>query len=241
MYLSNGLRRRFLLLASALLSIGSIARGDAFLTGATVFSSDSTGPVVTPNVWNTLGGDKWYNIYFTSANTTIHSPFINSGNAAAASPSIDLTPGSYQFYLIADPGMASQYEAVNLFFSGNTGQPTLSAFAPLATTSTAPAFSVDASPSTLELNGNTKIAGAGTLSATIGDVVVNLTGYSWSQPSVYNLDRVSEFDSTADGLYDYVGSITLNVTPVPEPGAVGLLLAAPLLMRRATRCTSLCT
>lgn len=223
MLLANSGAKWFVLMACALAAIASSLNADVILTGASVFSTDASGSFTPPNVWNTVPGDKWYNIYFTAANSGIGGAFLNTGDDGNTNLSIDLSAGTDQFYLFADPGLGSHYEAINLFFSGNTGQPTLSAFAPLETSLTQPLFTANTSASTLALNGSTSVAASGQLSAVIGNHQVTMTDYSWSVPSVYGLDRVSEFDSIPDGINDFVGTLTLKVTAVPEPAGPALL------------------
>ena len=213
--------------------------GAYVLTGITEFSSDSTGDVSPANVWNTQGGDGYYDIYITAANSGLNGSFLNSGDGPQLSPSISLTAGTYQFFLFADPGVPLPFSAINLFFNGS-GAPAISAFAPLATSATAPSFSANSSANTLGLNGSTIVAGAGSLSTTSGDLTAILTGYSWSEPSVYDLDRVGRFSTGANGSDDYVGSITLTITSsVPEPSSLalcGIAGVVGLAFAQARRC-----
>ena len=95
-------------------------------------------------------------------------------------------------------------------------------------------FAANTSLSTLALNGTTSINASGEQSTVIGNLQVALTDYSWSVPSVYNLNRVSEFASVPNGADDFVGTVALAVTAVPEQ--LGLSLPAPgtafVMMRR---------
>jgi hypothetical protein len=75
--------------------------------------------------------------------------------------------------------------------------------------------------------------GAGTLFFNDGAYNVTLTDYRWSVPGVENLDRVGAFDAAPDGANDFIGSMTLVVTAVPEPTSLSLLaVGAALMLRR---------
>jgi hypothetical protein len=70
------------------------------------------------------------------------------------------------------------------------------------------------------LNAPATVGGAGTLSFEDGGNVVSLTVFTLSSPAQ---DRVSPYNNVPSGILDYVGTITLDVTPTPEPSTIALI------------------
>jgi hypothetical protein len=64
-----------------------------------------------------------------------------------------------------------------------------------------------------------------------------LTDFFWATPSVYHLDQVGTTTTGANGIQDYIGGITLEVTPVPEPHGslwlISLLAMGTAMVRRS--------
>lgn len=213
------------ILAIAMSNIGQTTASAATLTGGTLFSANAAGSAAGNETWNTVGGDPAYNFYLTSGG--LGNPFITSGNAAATSPSVNLTPGVHTFSIFAesaDQGAISHY-GLNLNFNGS-GTTGISVFAPRTTSSIPPypAFSVNSSLSTPQLNLSSGPA-AGTLSLTSGGLTITLTSFFFAAPeSVFGLNRVSPFNNTPSIANDYVGQFTLTVTEVPEPATAPLVL-----------------
>jgi hypothetical protein len=93
-----------------------------------------------------------------------------------------------------------------------------------------PSFQANGNLNAYNLNMNVA-PGANSLSFQQGNTLVTLAQYSWADPSCYNVDRISApFGSYGaigqDGVPDWVGLVTLNVTAVPEPGSCALLILA---------------
>jgi len=117
---------------------------------------------------------------------------------------------------------------LNLFFNGNNNNPGISVFGPTQTSPNPPfpPFLANSNSSTLTLAFQ-PVPGAGTLVFQEGDIRVELIDYRWANPSVYNIDRVSQPVITPDGTTDFIGQFTLRVTKVPVvptiPRLTGLL------------------
>ncbi len=218
------------------------ASADIALTGLIEFSMDATGASSGGSIWNSRGGDAFFNLYVTGADSGIGGGFVNSGNAAGAGINLTLSPGTSQFFIFGEPGADIGHFALNLFFNGNNSAPGISAFAATNTSATppSPSFAADGSLSTLALDGSSA-AGAGTLDYTSGGTTVTLTAYQWSAPGIENLDRVSAFNDVPSGANDFVGSFTLQVSTVPEPASVAMLAGGAVVLlgfgrrRRADR------
>lgn len=200
------------------------ASAGVMLTGLINFSTDAAGAASGGSIWNTRGGDNFFNLYVTQPNSGINGPFLNTGDGAGAGINLSLAEGKNEFFLFGEPGADVGRFGLNLFFGGNNSNPGISVFAASDQPPSPPFpnFSPNNSASTLALD-STVVPGAGTLSFTSGSSTVTLTDYRWSVPSVQNLDRVQAFAIGANGANDFVGSFTLQVRSVPEPASVVLL------------------
>ena len=182
------------------------------LTGAIQFSTNSTGAASGGLLWNTLGGDTYYDLWLAqNANAT--SP-VNGPADAQANIAVPLDVGkSYTFYIFGQPGpgVITGFNGLNLFFDGNNSAPAISVFGPTNTSSFLPD-----SASTLALQG-TDVAGAARsfYSYGPGDAIAVLAGYGWNLPATPPGDVCQSFAfSPAPGdVADYYGSFTLQVFP----------------------------
>jgi hypothetical protein len=216
-----------------------LAKGSTLtLSGISEFSSNSSGNASSVGRWNTVGGDVPYNLYVVEGNDPTGS-FLNKGNNAQLTTiSINLSPGIYTFFLWADPGALAfvtpaQNLGMNLFFGGSTTTPGISVFG-----NTIGNFAAD-SGSTVRLNALTAQPGAGTLQYTSGNLLVTLSNFSFSDPNSTNGNRVAGYKDTKNGAFDqgndYVSSFTLDVTGIPEPNSLPVVvmgLAAVLFFTR---------
>jgi len=208
------------------------------LTGAGLFTADANGSWAGLHHWNTVPRDFYWNLFLTEGDATT-GPFFNGPTNAAVAPSIPLMVGTHTFGLVGEtPLPGSGYETgfagLNLYLDGAT-TPTLSARTP-----TGPARWVTANAGTVPSQNGTSIPGAGTLNFSDGQFSVEIIDFRFDTNPAVVIDRVSGADvGTASGP-DLYGAVTLRVTAVPEPAAVGALLAAGGLLigrrrRRATR------
>ena len=205
--------------ALAGLAAGPVHAASLNLTGLAEFAADSNGGGSGQTFWNTLGGDSYFDLYVTGANTGIGGAYLNSGDGAATAINSPLGSGTYQFFIFGEPGADNGEFGLNLYFDGGTS-PGISVFAAanLSATGPVPLFAADTSAATRLLDGSTG-PGAGTLTYSDGSSNVTLTAYQFSDPTVNNLDRVNAFAATPSGANDFIGSFTLQVRAVPEPKA----------------------
>ena len=220
-----GLHGRYCLALAAFLMVPLSAYPQTTLTGAIQFSANSSGAASGGQVWNTLGGDSYYDLWL-ALNPDATSP-INGPSDTQAGIAIPLEAGnSYKYYIFGQPGCCSTgANGLNLFFNGSESTPGISVFGPIDSSS----FLPNSSSSTLTLQG-ASVAGSGTTTYTSGGVIVVLGGYDWNAPATPPGDvcQAKEF-SPGDGA-DYFGSFTLRVFPAaslslsPASGSPGTKL-----------------
>lgn len=205
------------------------ASAQVYLTGVEVFSTDSSGNWTGPDIWDTYSGGN-YEIWIQSGGV-----FLNGPSDPQVQPNIQLASGVQSFALNADPGSDWSSFGINLFFNGAV-TPSISAFGPMLTAAGPHSFAADGAAITPGIPNTTRVPGSGTLSFVSGGQLVTLTDFYWATPSVYNQDLVGEYSTGADGQMDYVGGVSLSVTPVPEPEALcwstDLVLAALMICRK---------
>jgi hypothetical protein len=204
------LRRRlpWLWLAlTAFLLLPPLAFPQTTLTGAIQFSTNSSGAASGGQVWNTLGGDSYYDLWL-AINPDATSP-VNGPSDAQAGIAIPLQAGnSYKFYIFGQPGCCSTgVNALNLFFDGNNSTPGISAFGAVNTSSFLPNSS-----STLTLQAGS-VAGSRSTTYSSGGVIVVLSGYGWYTPATPPGDVCQAMVFSPGGGPDYYGSFTLQVWP----------------------------
>lgn len=212
---------------TALLLPLGMASGAA-LTDIVVFNADASGNYAAGpawSIWNTRGGDMIANTWVQSAGGT----FLTGPADAGARPNIVLGAGSTSFRLLAGGGGYNPNFGISLFFDGAT-TPSISAYGPTRIVDGPSSFAADGAPSTPDpvYTWHSLKPGAGTLSFVAGDQLVTLTDFYWASSSLYQLDLIGAFSGQPDGAMDFVGGITLTVTPIPEPGVSIFLLALAL-------------
>lgn len=216
---SLGLRAVGMVVGVAAIAAGAAVPARAQFLTDLVLNRYTTGNVFIAEGWNTRGADGVSNLYLRDTGGT----FLNSGNAAAVQPNIDLSaPGVYTFNYAGDivgGQSGATVFGLNLFFNGNAATPAISArvtegggFVANGLTSALPNFGT--------------VAGANTLSFSANNVIVTLTGLT-VQSTTSTTNLVQSFDNTSGGILDTVGTIQITVTPAvtaaPEPGSVALL------------------
>lgn len=197
-------RWRFFVRA-ALLLVPLSAYPQTTLTGAIQFSANSTGGAFGGLLWNTLGGDSYYNLWLAqNADSTLP---VNGPSDNLAGINISLEAGaSYQFYIFGQPGpgLITGFNGLNLFFDGNGSTPGISAF---GTTNSSGFLPNGGSTFTLQ---GTPVAGSGRTFYRSGGVLVVLTGYDWKTPATPPGDVCQAFVFSPGGGPDYVGSFAVQ-------------------------------
>lgn len=219
---------------AAVLATGWLIPAEAapVLTGGVLFNATPSGAYDGSGVrWNTLGGDGLFNLYFQDAVTLA---WVNSGNTVASTAlNVTMSPGTFLYNIFGEPGLVPAQGSVglNLFFNGAAAVPSISAVNVFGGVGSP---SPNASPSTLQLNGSSTVAGANTLSFTQDGLIVTLNVFSWNRSGTF-ANVVSGFDNvpSSNGTIDFLGSVRLDVrtqsSEIPEPGSWSLVLCAGLL------------
>jgi hypothetical protein len=205
------MKRCLLALAGSVLLIPLSAYPQITLTGATQFSTESSGAFgTTPGQtqWNTVpvNGDCCYGLWL-ALNPDATSP-VNGPSDSEAPIAIRLVVGhSYTYYTFGYPYESFSFNGLNLFFDGNDSTPGISVFAPL----NSPIFSPDSS-STLTLH-NTSVPGSGKSFYSADGAIVVLTGYDLHTPATPpgNVCQGYTFAPAPGSVADYFGSFTLQV------------------------------
>src|ERR1039457_386860 len=193
---------------AALLLIPLSAYPQTTLTGAIQFSTNSSGAASGGLLWNTLGGDSYYDLWLAQ-NPDATLP-VNGPSDNLASINIPLEAGnSYKFYIFGQPGpgIITGFNGLNLFFDGNNSVPGISAFGMTKGSGFLPN-----SGSTLTLQG-TAVSGAATTSYSSAGVIVVLSGYDWNTPATPPGDVCQSFVFSPGDVADFFGSFTLQVWP----------------------------
>src|SRR5207253_200615 len=97
--------------------------------------------------------------------------------------------------------------------------PDLSVFVAPRTSAAAPPFQVNNASATPNLSGSL-VPASGKTNYVDGLYTVTLTEFSFSVPSLYQIDRVSASTTSPDQLLDFVGTLTLVVLPPSERLAI---------------------
>jgi len=119
------LGRRFLTLVLVLVGLlgASSPASATSISGAILFSSESTGAPAGGQIWNTLGGDFAFNLYL-STTSNASSGFLNSGDGPSTSISSTLVAETTTFFIFGSPGTdPTGVAALNLLFNGNNLSP----------------------------------------------------------------------------------------------------------------------
>jgi len=228
------LSQTLVLIASLVLPLASTS-GQVYLTDITLFSADSQGNWVPPDICETRdheNDDIWIQ------RGALGGPFLNGPTSATAQPNISLPLGVSTFAFLTSPQDNVSPFGINLFFNGSV-TPSISVYGPLLTTiGQQHTFAADGALHTAAANPTgygQLFPGAGTLSFVSGNELITLTDYFYYAPSVYNVDLVGEITTGADGRNDNVGGITFTVTPIPEPQLLSWMigmLAGIMAVRR---------
>lgn len=224
--------RNFLL---TLLLATTAAHAAVKLTALTINSTDANGKIqgVGAHRFKTTQHGGQPAIFLIPGDDST-AAIINGPNTAKNNIDIPLTAGTHTYTILAES--ANSYKWTNYsiqFFFDLAQAPQISALAPLNTTSTLffPPFTAN-KESTENLAGY-PVKTNGTLVYKSGNVEVKLTAFHFSQPELFNIDRVSPFEVRSDRVLDYVGQFTLEVTAPPEISAGGVVNGASFLPKVA--------
>lgn len=191
---------------SAFLLAPLSAYSQTALTGAIQFSTNSSGGAFGGLLWNTFGGDSYYDLWLAQ-NPDATLP-VNGPSDNLASINIPLEVGnSYRFHIFGQPGpgIITGFNGLNLFFDGNSSTPGISAVG-----ATNHLGFLSNGNSTLTLQG-TSVAGSGRTFYSSGGIVVVLSGYGWNTPAIPPGDVCQAFVFSPGGGPDYFGSFALQV------------------------------
>lgn len=232
------------LVPAALVALGVLlpsSASAAFLTDLTVFSTNSDGHAYYSLHWNTQGApDNRFNLYISTSPDFNSPTFINGYNDANTQIAVDLQPGTYYFTLFGEsaftPVPGDVHFVTNLYFDGNQSAAGISGLYG----TTCPTVCVASHSNGLDIGGNVYQPEAGALSWSDGSVNVALTEFTWitnrtdiDKVWAYWADHLPYNDGSRTP--DFFGTLRLEVTAVPEPGVMLLLLtgAAGAVIRRA--------
>ena len=138
--------------------------------------------------------------------------FLNPG----ATLNTPLSVGTNTFYLFGDAGTPQPFIGINLFLNGST-TPAVSAFAP--ENGTGLDFASNAGQPSAGLTLNT--VPASPLTILVGGYQYTITLFSFNNTQQFG-DKVGPFTASPNGINDYFGQVTINVTAVPEPSTIML-------------------
>lgn len=157
----------------------------------------------------------------------LDAPIINGPDLAHNGIDLTLSAGTHTYTIYAEKYNSSTWTnySVHLYFDLATA-PQVSAMAPLNVNSTQffPPFQAY-SEFTDDLAGHS-VKTLNTLIYKSGLTEVKLVGFNFSNPALYNKDRVSPFEVKSNKTMDYVGQITLEVKAPPAISPGGAVNAA---------------
>jgi len=157
----------------------------------------------------------------------LDAPIVNGPDAAHNGLDLTLSAGTRTYTIYAEKYNSATWTnySVHLYFD-LAQAPQVSAMAPLNVTSTQffPPFQAY-SEYTDDLAGHS-VKTLNTLLYKSGLTEVTLTGFHFSNPALFDKDRVSPFEAKSNKVMDYVGQITLEVKAPPAISPGGAVNAA---------------
>jgi uncharacterized protein (TIGR03437 family) len=151
-------------------------------------------------------------------------PIINGPGPAQNGIDLSLNAGRHTYTVFAEKYNSSTWTNYTMQFHFDLSMSAqISVLAPLNTTSTQffPPFAAN-NEFTDDLNGHS-VKAPGTLVYKSGQTEVTLVGFHFSNPSLFNKDRVGPFEAKSNGTLDYVGEFTLEVKAPPQIAAGGVV------------------
>ena len=217
--------RTFILAA---LVAATTLQGAVKLTALTINSGDVNGKIqgVGAHRFKTTQHGGQPAIFLVKGSDT-EGPIINGPNTAKNGIDIPLTAGTHTYTILAEKANSYNWSNYSIqFFFDLANAPQISALAPLNTTSTLFFPPFEPNKEFTENLAGYPVKGNGTLVYKSGTVEVKLTAFQFSQPELYNVDRVTSLEVRSDRVLDYVGEFTLEVTAPPEIAAGGVVNGA---------------
>ena len=220
---------KFSILATGLMALTAIqAQAAVKLTAMQIISADTSGKIqgVGAHRFKTTqhGGQP---CLFLVDGDDISAPIINGPDAAHNGVDITLSAGTHSYTIYAEKYNSYTWTnyTVQLYFDLSQS-PQVSAMAPLNVNSTQffPPFQAY-SEFTEDLAGRS-VKTLNTLIYKSGQTEVKLVGFHFSNPTLFNKDRVSPFEAKSNQTMDYVGQITLEVKAPPAIAPGGVVNAA---------------
>src|SRR5215471_1831455 len=217
------------LLALGLVALGaSQAQAAVKLTAMQVISVDANGKIqgVGAHRFKTTqhGGQP---CIFVVESDDLDAPIVNGPDAVHNGLDLTLSAGTHTYTIYAEKYNSYTWTnySVQLYFD-LAQAPQVSALAALNVTSTQffPPFQAY-SEFTEDLAGHS-VKTLNTLLYKSGQTEVKLVGFNFSNPTLFNKDRVSPFEAKSNKTMDYVGQITLEVKAPPAIAPGGAVNAA---------------
>lgn len=228
------MRTKGFIFLAALMTVSTVDAA-VKLTALTINSTDSTGKIqgVGAHRFKTTqhGG---HPAIFLIKGSDLTAPIINGPNTAKNGIDIPLSAGTHTYTVLVEK--ANSYTWTNYtmqFFFDLSNDPQISVLAPLNTTSTLFFPPFEANKEFTENLAFRSVKAPGTLIYKSGQVEVKLTGFHFSQPELFEVDRVTSQEVRSDRVLDYVGEFTLEVTAPPEISAGGVVNAASYMPKLA--------
>ena len=198
------------------------------LTAMQIISADTTGKIqgVGAHRFKTTqhGGQP---CIFLVDSDDLDAPIINGPDAAHNGLDLTLSAGTHTYTIYAEKYNSYTWTnyTVHLYFD-LAQAPQVSAMAPLNVNSTQffPPFAAY-SEFTEDLAGHS-VKTLNTLLYKSGQTEVKLVGFHFSNPTLFNKDRVGPFEAKSDKTMDYLGQITLEVKAPPAIAPGGVVNAA---------------
>jgi uncharacterized protein (TIGR03437 family) len=212
-------------IAAVALAGAIAAHGEPKLTGVYITSTDNAGKLqgVGAHHFKTFDHGGQPGIFLVQGED-LNGPIINGPNLAQNPIAKSLTVGTHTFTIFADKANSYNwnYYALNLYFDFNN-DPQISGWAPqnIQSRDFFPPFQTNPGPM---LGNGTKPSPGLTWKS--GQIEVKLTAWQFSNPTIFNMDRVRPFEATKNNIMDYVGSFTLEVSGPPEIYTGGTVNAA---------------
>jgi uncharacterized protein (TIGR03437 family) len=213
---------------SAALFAASTLQAAVKLTALTITSTDAAGKIqgVGAHRFKTTqhGGQP---AIFLVKGSDLAGEIINGPNTAKNGIDIPLTAGTHTYTILAEKSNSYSWSNYTMqFFFDLANAPQVSVLAPLNTTSTLFFPPFEANKEFTENLAGAPVKTSGTLVYKSGQVEVKVTAFQFSQPELFNVDRVTSLEVRSDRILDFVGEFTLEVTAPPEIAAGGVVNGA---------------